>query len=492
MTPVASPSSAGLTRRRLPVLIFICTGTFLAAIDFFLVSVAIPSMLRSFPHAGIAEVSWVTNGYGVTFTAALLPAGGLADRFGRRRVFLIGLAIFTVGALACAVSPTAPSLIAARLLQGVGGGTMTPLALALIVPQFPEDRRGTAVGLWNATQSAALAAGPSVGGVLVSAVGWRGAFLLQLPIGVIVLAGITWAMPAAPAKPARAPGRLPDLPGVGLLGAAIGLVSLAIVQSHSWGVFGWRTGLAMAAGLALGTWFVLRSLRHPAPVIDLRLLRIPAVRHASGAMLLAGLVLFALPIAIVLFLTGPWGFTEAQAGLALTPGPIAQTLAALIGGRLCNKFGPRAVAVPGALLLGGAVLTLTVATGTHPRYLAVVLPAVIASSAGIGFLVTSLSTAVVSQVPAELLASGTSISGVARAIGGVSGTSALALILSAVAGGTRTPAGFHTIWAAMAATAAVLVVATATLRVPAQRIPVRPGRWRSASRLSRPGSARAG
>lgn len=476
MRIASTRASTDRVRRRLLVLISVCTGIFLAAIDFFLVSVAIPDMLRSFPHVGIAEISWVTNGYGVTFTAALLPAGGLADRFGRRRIFLVGVGIFTAGALACAAAPTAQLLIAARFAQGVGGGTMTPLGLTLILPQFSEARRGTAVGLWNATQSAALAAGPSVGGALVSAVGWRGAFLLQLPIGAAVLAGVAWVLPAAdrhaasdagsPGPPTLATGRLPDLPGVVLLGAAIGLPSLAIVQSHSWGVLSWRSGLAMATGLGLGLVFVLRSLRHPAPVINLRLLRIPAMSHASAAMLLTGLIMFALPIANVLFLTGPWGFSEARAGLAITPGPIAQALAALIGGKLCNKSGPRAVAVPGAALLGGATLTLALATGTQPRYLAVFLPAVIASGIGIGFLVTSLSTAIVSQAPADQLASGTSISAVARAIGGVSGTSALALILTTAPGGTRTPAGFHTIWAAMPATAAVLLAATATLRVP--------------------------
>src|SRR5260370_3515366 len=226
-------SQVEVTPRQRPALIFVCTGLFLGAIDFFLVSVAIPSMLRSFPHTGIAEISWVTNGYGVTFTAALLPAGGLADRFGRRRVFMAGLAIFTVGALACAVAPAAQVLIVARLVEGVGGGTMPALALTLILPQFRPERRGTAVGLWNATQSAALAAGPSVGGALVSAVGWRGAFLLQIPVGAAVLVGIAWALPTAaprdvgvagaPGPPAAVPGRFPDLPGVALLAAAIGL-----------------------------------------------------------------------------------------------------------------------------------------------------------------------------------------------------------------------------------------------------------------------------
>jgi MFS family permease len=132
---------------------------FLGAVDFYIVSVAIPDLLRSFPGVGITGISWVINGYTVTFTAALLPAGGLADRYGRRRVFLCGLAVFALGALACAVAPSAAVLVAARVVQGAGGGTITPLALTLILPHFPDQRRGTAISLWTATQASAVAAG---------------------------------------------------------------------------------------------------------------------------------------------------------------------------------------------------------------------------------------------------------------------------------------------------------------------------------------------
>jgi len=226
--------------RRWQVLTAVCTAVFLGAIDFYIVSIAVPDLLRSFSHAGIAEISWVINGYAITYTAALLPAGGLADRFGRRRIFVLGLGTFSVSALVCAVAPSAAVLIAARCVQGIGAGTITPLALTLILPQFPADRRGTAIGLWTATQSAAVAAGPSLGGVLVAAVGWRAVFILQLPIGLAALGGAVWALDRdRPADRGSAP---PDLLGVLLLGAAIGLPSLAIVQSHAWGALdGGRT-----------------------------------------------------------------------------------------------------------------------------------------------------------------------------------------------------------------------------------------------------------
>jgi EmrB/QacA subfamily drug resistance transporter len=450
--------------RRWQVLSAVCAGVFLAAIDFYIVTVAVPDMLRDFRQAGIAEISWVFNGYTITFTTALLPAGGLADRFGRRKIFLIGVAAFSLSALACATAPTAAVLIAARLVQGLAGGTITPLALALILPQFPAERRGYAIGLWSATQSAAVAAGPSLGGILVSAIGWRAVFLLQLPIGLVALAGTAWLVPRDQVTRDRVTaggGSRPlDLYGLLLLAPGIALPSLAIVQSHAWGVLGWRTDVTLIAGLLLAAAFVRRSLRHPAPIVDLRLLGIPAIRRASIVMLLTGLVMYAMTAAAVLFLTGAWGYSEARAGLAVTPGPVMQAAAALGGGRLCGRYGPRAVAVPGAVGLAASMVAFAVATGAHSRYWAVIFPAVLGSGAAVGLLVTSLSAAVIREVPATRLASGTAISGVARAVGAVVSLSALALALAAVPDGTSSVRAYHLAWTAMAVIAVAVLMSS--------------------------------
>jgi EmrB/QacA subfamily drug resistance transporter len=450
--------------RRWQVLSAVCAGVFLAAIDFYIVTVAVPGMLRDFSHAGIAEISWVFNGYTITFTTALLPAGGLADRFGRRTVFLIGIAVFSVSALACATAPTAPVLIAARLVQGLAGGTITPLALALILPQFPAGRRGYAIGLWSATQSAAIAAGPSLGGILVSAIGWRAVFLLQFPVGLIALAGTALLVSSDQPGAGQTPSNRPlDLYGLLLLAPGIALPSLAIVQSHAWGVLGWRTDVTLIAGLLLAAAFVRRSLRYPAPIIDLRLLGLSSVRRASVVMLFTGLVMYALTAAAVLFLTGVWGYSEARAGLAVTPGPVMQAAAAVIGGRLCGRYGPRAVAVPGAVGLTASTLAFALAAGSHPRYWAVVFPAVLASGAAVGLLVTSLSAAALREVPAGQLASGTAISGVARAVGAVVSLSALALALAAVPDGTSAVRGYRLAWTVMAVVAAVVLMSSFTI-----------------------------
>lgn len=447
--------------RRWQVLAVLCTGVFLAAIDFNIVSVAVPDMLHSFPHARITGISWVINGYTVTFTAALLPAGGLADRYGHRRVFLCGLAVFTSSALACAVAPSAPALVAARLVEGFGGGTVTPLALPLILPRFPAERRGAAIGLWTATQSVAVAAGPSIGGGLVSALGWRSVFFLQLPIGLAALVGTGWALGGEPSAE-KAGGRLPDLAGVGLLVGAIGMFSLAVVESKTWGPLTWRTDITLAVGLGLGAVIVRRTLHHPAPIVDLGLLKIGTVRRANVAMLVAGLVIFAVPLGTVLFLIGVWHYSAARAGLAVTPGPIMQAVAALAAGRVINRFGPRAAALPGAVLLTAGTLIFALGAGSRPEYLAVVLPAISFSSAGLGLCITSLSSVVVSAVSPGQLASGTAMTVTARAIGAVVSLSALALLLAAVRGGTHRPEAYHIAWVAMSVVAASLTVMVAT------------------------------
>jgi EmrB/QacA subfamily drug resistance transporter len=391
----------------------------------------------------------VFNGYTITFTAALLPAAGLADRFGRRRVFLTAIAAFSLSALASAAAPSAPALIAARLVQGAAGGTITPVALALILPRFGQQRRGHAIGLWSATQSAAVAAGPSLGGVLVSVIGWRAVFGLQVPIGLTALAGTALLLDRD--QGGKGDSRPPDLAGILLLVPAIGLLALAIVQSHAWGILGWRTAASLGAGLVLGVAFVMRSLRKPAPVIDLALLKIRAVRRANLVMLLTGLVMYALPAATVLFLTGVWNYSPGRAGLAVTPAPLMQAAAALAGGRLCARYGPRVTAVPGGAALAASTIALAGGIGAHARYWAVLFPAMLGSGAGLGLLVISLSAAGLSEVPPAQLASGTAISAVARAAGAVVSLSALALALSAVPGGTGAAAGYHLAWSVMAA-----------------------------------------
>jgi EmrB/QacA subfamily drug resistance transporter len=439
--------------RRAVALGVLCAGAFLGAVDIQLVNIAFPDMLRSFPGSDLAGLSWVFNGYTIAFTVALLPAGGLADRFGYRRVYVAGLATFVVSAAACAAAPSAGVLIAARLVQGVGGGVITPLTLALILPHYSEERRGVAIGLWSATQSIAMASGPSLGGALVGLSSWRTVFLLHVPVGLLVLGGAWWTL-ARDGGAERA--RLPDLPGLVLLVAAIGLPSLAIVRSEQWGLASPRTLGALAAGVAAAVVFVRRTRTHPVPIVDLGVLRAPLTRRANSAMFLLGVVMFAFTLANILFLTAAWRYSEARAGLAVTPGPLAQAVSAPLAGRLSARVGYRAVAFGGVVLLAFATLDLALGTGDRPAYAAVILPAVVAGGAAVAMLVTSLSGAAVAEIPAARLATGTALSVTSRACGAVVGLSTLALVLS------TSPAGaigaYHGAWVGMLALSALIAL----------------------------------
>lgn len=445
--------------RRALALGVLCAGAFLGAVDLQLVNIAFPDMLRSFPGSDLAGLSWVFNGYTITFTVSLLPAGGLADRFGYRRVYVAGLATFVVSAAVCAVAPSAAVLIAARLVQGVGGGVITPLTLALILPHYPAERRGVAIGLWSATQSIAMASGPSLGGALVGLSSWRTVFLLHVPVGLPVLAGAWWTL-ARDGGAERA--RMPDLPGLVLLVAAIGLPSLAIVRSEQWGLAGPRTIAALAAGAAAAVVFVRRTRAHPAPIVDLGVLRAPLTRRANSAMFLLGVVMFAFALANILFLTAAWGYSETRAGLAVTPGPLAQAVSAPVAGRLSARVGHRAVAFGGVVLLAFATLDLVLWAGDRPAYAAVILPAVVAGGAAVAMLVTSLSGAAVAEIPPSRLATGTALSVTSRACGAVVGLSTLALVLSSAPAGAV--GAYHGAWAGMLVLSALIALTVMRLR----------------------------
>src|SRR6476469_1159870 len=194
-----------------------CAGAFLAFLDATIVNIAFPDISRSFAGSGRSELSWVLDGYFVVIAALLVPAGGLADRFGHKPIFLLGVSGFTAASLLCAVAPSLELLIAFRVLQGVGAAMIAPTSLALVLDAFPPERRAAGVGLWGAAAAAAAAVGPTLGGALVELSDWRLVFLVNLPIGAAVLIAGRSRLP----RPKILDSRLPDLPGAAMLALAL-------------------------------------------------------------------------------------------------------------------------------------------------------------------------------------------------------------------------------------------------------------------------------
>ncbi|HEX6499881.1 MAG TPA: MFS transporter [Micromonosporaceae bacterium] len=427
------------------------SGTFLGALDLNVVPVAISDMQRAFPGTPVARLSWVTTGYAITFSATLLPAGALADRLGRARVFLAGLSLFTLASIGCAAAGSPAFLIAARLVQGIGGGVLTPLAIALILPAFGAAR-GLALGLWSATVSAAATAGPAVGGLLVAAWNWRLVFIVTAAIGVpAVLLGIR----VLPREPVPDSGEPADLPGAAVLAAALGLACLGLT-------YGDGTGLAMVVGgAALACLFAARTARHNAPLIRPGLLATRAVWTANVALLLFGMLFFTVQLSNALFLTGPEGHSALGAGLALTPGAVATTVTGYLAGPASARTGPRLVAAAGLAGFGIGAAVLAWASARHLGYASGLLPGFLVAGAGAGAAFTALSGAAVAAVPAAELGAGSALSVASRSVGASLGFAVLGSLLAAHAGGTD---AYRTGW--WGAALGVAVVVGAVLLIP--------------------------
>jgi EmrB/QacA subfamily drug resistance transporter len=432
--------------RRPGLVLAVCSlATFLAFLDVTIVNIAFPAITRSFDATSLADLSWVFGAYNVVFAALLIPAGRAADLLGRRRVFLAGLALFAVASAACAAAPTAGLLVAARVLQAVAAALLVPTSLALLLPAFPPERRGAAVGTWGAMGGIAAATGPALGGVLVDSFGWRAVFLVNVPVvAVTLVAG--WRVLAE----SRGGGSgLPDPLSVLLLGGGVALVSLAIVNGEDGGWTAPGTAGPLVAGIALLGLFAWRSTRVARPLVAPELFRIRSFSAAVLGYLLFSGGFYAILLSNVLVMTGVWGYPTLLAGVAITPGPIMAAVASAAGGRVADRFGARAGIVAGGLAFAAGCLLFATRMGPQPEYLAVFLPATLLTGAGVGLVYSGLATASVARLPAAHFATGSAVGTCARQIGAVLG---IAVLLSALA---RAPGleTFHAGWFVMAATA---------------------------------------
>ena len=424
------------------VLAIASLGGAVAFVDATIVNIAFPDIARSFPGTSISTLSWVLNVYNIVFAAFLLAAAGLADLLGRRRVFVFGLGLFTVGSLLCAIAPSASALIAFRVVQALGAACAVPSALALVLTAFPPARRSHGVALLSAVGAAAAGLGPSLGGLLVTAANWRLVFLVNVPIGV----GAALAARRLLAE-SRAPGRrrLPDLAGTLLFALAIGALVLGVVKGQEWGWDSARAIGCLAVALASGAVVIGRCRRHRSPVLDLSLLRIRTVSVANAMTVIGAAGFYGYTLANVLFLTAVWRYSVLQAGLALTVGPLMAVAVAGPASRLTERIGPRPVLVAGGLLWGGAVLWFVERVGTTPDFVGQWLPGMVLLGIGAGTTFPNLTGTAVASAPGHSFATATGTNSVARQVGAALG---IAIVVAII--GTPSPATasavFHHAW----------------------------------------------
>jgi EmrB/QacA subfamily drug resistance transporter len=436
-TPAAAPP--GNAHPALTALI-VLTGVFLSSLDLFIVNIAFPSISASFHGESLSSLSWVLSAYTIVFAAALVPAGRWADRAGRKKAFLIGLAVFTASSAVCAVAPSLGVLVGARVVQATGGALMLPTSLGLLLPAFGPARKGAAIGLWSAVGGAAAAFGPPIGGLLVQ-VSWRWVFLVNLPFSALALVfGIRML------REVRDPvAHKSDLLGAALLSVSVASLVAAIVEGSDWGWSSGRIVGAFALAAVSGVWLVVRSRHHPYPIIEPAVIRHRAVALAD----LSSLVFFggfgALVLGGVLFLTGVWHESVLRAGFMIAPGPLLAGLAAFPGGLLGARFGHRIVGTVGALCFAGGGVWWVAHAGATPDWAGAYLPGSLLGGFGVGLMLPSLGGAATAPLPPQRFATGSALYAMTRQIGVALGVACLVAILGTASGASAVTA-FHHAW----------------------------------------------
>ncbi|MEY2453140.1 MAG: hypothetical protein QOD92_2714 [Acidimicrobiaceae bacterium] len=416
-------------------------GAFVVALDLSIVNVAFPSITRSFPDVSTTMLSWVLSAYSVVFGALLLGAGRIADRSGRKRWFLRGLIVFTIGSALCGLAPAASFLIVGRVVQAVGAALLMPASLALLLAASPPPARPQAVAMWGGISALAVATGPSLGSLLIDAGGWRWAFIVNLPVALV--AGLAARRSL---QESVVGGPFPDLLGIALVSLAVAALALGITQGDAWGWSSGRVLATFAVAAVLGPIAVARSARHPAPAIDLRVFESRTVRLANAATLAYAIGFFAMLLSNVLFLTTVWHYSTLRAGLAITPGPLVVAALSSTTGKLAARIGYRPVLVAGGLTFAaGELLYISVVT-PQAHYLSQWLPASLLVGLGVALTFPVLSAAAVSGLPADRFGIGGAINQTARQLGAVLGVALLVALLGTPSSAADAMNRFRHVW----------------------------------------------
>jgi EmrB/QacA subfamily drug resistance transporter len=439
------------------VLAVVCAGVILASLDMFIVNVALPLVAADL-GGSLSALSWVLNGYAIVYAAALVPAGRLADRSGRKRGFLVGVAVFTIASACCAAATSTAMLVGFRVLQAVGAALLTPASLSIVLATFPPERRGRAVRIWTAMGGLAAALGPVVGGLLTQ-LDWRWIFLVNVPVGLAAIAVGTRLIPDLPGE--RGP--MPDALGAVLLTGAIGTLVLALVQGNEWGWTSARIlalfGLALAAGAA----FFVRSARHPSPVLELSLLRVRTYALALLCTILFSAAFAGMLLSVVLWAQEQWGWTALRTGVAIAPGPLMVPLFAVAAGPLIARAGPGPVIALGNAVFAAGVLWWAATVSVRPDY-GDLIGGLLITGAGVGLtLPTTMATASVS-LPPHRFATGAAVVNMVRQVGFAVGVAMIVAILGARVAGRSELATFRYGWVAVAAVALLGAVPALLLR----------------------------
>ncbi len=411
-----------------------CAGQFLVVLDISVVNVALPSM-----RGGLAldeqGLQWVVNAYAIAFAGFMLLGGRAGDLYGRKRMFLVGLGLFTLASLAGGLAQDGWQLLLARAVQGLGAAVLAPSTLTIVTSAVPEGAaRARAIATWTAVGAGGGAAGGFVGGVLVDALSWRWVLLINVPVGALVLAGAARWLTESRAGD----GRRLDLPGALLVTAGLATLAYGISQTESEGWTAAATLVPLCAGLALLALFLLVEARAKAPLMPLGLLRLRSVASANVAMLISGSAMFCMWFFMTLYAQNVLGYTPLEAGLALVPSSLAVVVGSKLAPRLMRAAGPRTVAVLGTLIATTGFGWQSTMTADGAYLTAIMFPGIL-MMLGAGIAATPLASLATSGAAPEEAGLVSGLVNTSRTMGGSLGLAIMSTIAAAHTGATRTP-----------------------------------------------------
>jgi EmrB/QacA subfamily drug resistance transporter len=439
MGTTVEPSVRAPQRHAWLVLAMVISTAVLTGIGLSIMSVAFPEIRKAFPNASAAQLSWINNLFTIVSAATLVPSGVLADRLGRKKMMLTGIAIFTAGSFVGALAPSPAWIMVGRTIQALGSSAYTPAGAALLISAFPPERLATAIGVWSITGGVSSALGPSVGGFVIDRGGWQWAFWINIPIGLLVLLIGPRVLRETATDRSK---RMPDLLGVLLIMAGSSAITLGVVQRKTepgWGWLGGRTWLCFAFGVTILTWFLVRCKRHHNPLLQLDLFRIHNVKIGVAGTFVIALSWFALNWALVQYTINEWHWTVFKAGVSTAPISLFSGLTGVLSGRVAHRYGHQRFILIGSLGTIGTSIFLWFAMQGEPALWTAVVPGCVLLGLSTGLVFPSYIATTLLDVPVERHAVGSSINFMIQRTGTTFGT-ALAITFLAGSVGTR---GLH-------------------------------------------------
>ena len=425
------------------VLAVLCTSIFMLLLDTTIVNNA-QRKIQIGLDADLTQIQWILDSYILVYAVLLLSLGRMGDIFGRKRFFIAGIAVFTIASGLCGISSWigdqtgisgATALIAARALQGVGGGMMMPQSLSIITQVFPPEKRGSAFGIWGSVVALGAVSGPLVGGFLATFYSWEWVFLINLPVGLV---GIIASARILPESRDESASRKIDWGGVLLSGSAIFMLVFALIEGNT---VGWSSpiiiSLLVGSAILLAI-FVRWEQRQPEPMVRLELFRIPNFAISNILLMMVAFGVFGIFFPFTLFLQAGVGYTPLEAGLVTVPMSIMNGVAAPVSGRLTDRFGARPFIIGGMLTVTVGIALIAWQTSTETTWQRLMIPTIVTGT-GMGMVMSPLTSAAMHDVPRAIAGSASGIYNTMRSIGQVLGIAVLGTLLQ-----TRTAAEAET------------------------------------------------